>query len=168
LNCIASTAILALAIPCILVWKNYDVNLKQNKGKTPRVGDSFAKRRSPWISGLHRDTTKVDLGGIGLQGREGTPMMLALIGLFSNIGGAIGLAVGAAIYNNVLANNEGTAGEGNEDLTHDNVANAVVCATEVDHHYMLQIYNVGSCFFSPVIGAVIWATSRFKYICLLS
>ncbi|KAJ6147625.1 hypothetical protein N7497_009607 [Penicillium chrysogenum] len=36
----------------------------------------------------------------------------------------------------------------------------------VHANYMLQIYNVGSCFFSPVIGAVIWATSRFKYICL--
>ncbi|KAJ5826035.1 hypothetical protein N7474_003173 [Penicillium riverlandense] len=33
--------------------------------------------------------------------REGIPMMLAMIGLFSNIGGAIGLAVTAAIYNNV-------------------------------------------------------------------
>ncbi|OGE52780.1 hypothetical protein PENARI_c009G11348 [Penicillium arizonense] len=32
--------------------------------------------------------------------------------------------------------------------------------------YMLQIYNVGSCFFSPIIGAIIWATARFKYICL--
>ncbi|CAI7671630.1 unnamed protein product [Penicillium palitans] len=36
----------------------------------------------------------------------------------------------------------------------------------VHANYMLQIYNVGSCFFSPVIGAVIWATARFKYICL--
>jgi hypothetical protein len=35
-------------------------------------------------------------------GREGTPMMLALIGLFSSIGGAIGYAVSAAIYNNVF------------------------------------------------------------------
>ncbi|KAJ5325661.1 hypothetical protein MYU51_000509 [Penicillium brevicompactum] len=32
--------------------------------------------------------------------------------------------------------------------------------------YMLQIYNVGSCFFSPIIGAIIWSTARFKYICL--
>jgi hypothetical protein len=38
--------------------------------------------------------------------------------------------------------------------------------TAVEANYMLQIYNVGSCFFSPVIGAVIWATARFKYICL--
>ncbi|KAK4870757.1 hypothetical protein LT330_005105 [Penicillium expansum] len=36
----------------------------------------------------------------------------------------------------------------------------------VHANYMIQIYNVGSCFFSPIIGAVIWATARFKYICL--
>jgi hypothetical protein len=33
--------------------------------------------------------------------------------------------------------------------------------------YMLQIYNVGSCFWSPIFGLIIWATARFKYICLL-
>ncbi|KAJ5121245.1 Major facilitator superfamily domain general substrate transporter [Penicillium bovifimosum] len=38
--------------------------------------------------------------------------------------------------------------------------------TAVEANYMLQIYNVGSCFFSPIIGAVIWATAHFKYICL--
>lgn len=32
--------------------------------------------------------------------------------------------------------------------------------------YMLQIYNVGSCFWSPIFGLFIWATSRFKYACL--
>ncbi|KAJ5752559.1 Siderochrome iron transporter 2 [Penicillium odoratum] len=32
--------------------------------------------------------------------------------------------------------------------------------------YMSQIYNVGSCFWSPIIGLVIWRTRRFKYICL--
>ncbi|KAJ5817517.1 Major facilitator superfamily domain general substrate transporter [Penicillium robsamsonii] len=36
----------------------------------------------------------------------------------------------------------------------------------VNANYMLQIYNIGSCFFSPVIGAIIWATAHFKYICL--
>jgi hypothetical protein len=45
-----------------------------------------------------------DMAVMAAGGREGTPMMLALIGLFSNIGGAIGLAVGAAIYNNVFVN----------------------------------------------------------------
>lgn len=32
--------------------------------------------------------------------------------------------------------------------------------------YMLQIYNVGSCFWSPIVGIIIYATSRFKYLCL--
>ncbi|KAJ3515414.1 hypothetical protein NM208_g14968 [Fusarium decemcellulare] len=31
-NCISATAILVLAIPCIAVWKNYNVNKAQNKG----------------------------------------------------------------------------------------------------------------------------------------
>lgn len=31
-SCIAATAILVLAIPCIAVWKNYNVDKKQNKG----------------------------------------------------------------------------------------------------------------------------------------
>ncbi|KAJ5975542.1 Siderochrome iron transporter 2 [Penicillium waksmanii] len=43
-----------------------------------------------------------DMAVMAGGGREGTPMMLALIGLFSNIGGAIGYAVSAAIYNNVF------------------------------------------------------------------
>ncbi|KAB8238684.1 hypothetical protein ETB97_003716 [Aspergillus alliaceus] len=33
--------------------------------------------------------------------REGVPMMLALLGLFNSLGGAVGFAVAAAIYNNV-------------------------------------------------------------------
>ncbi|KAJ5082213.1 Siderochrome iron transporter 2 [Penicillium argentinense] len=32
--------------------------------------------------------------------------------------------------------------------------------------YMLQIYNVGSCFWSPILGIIIWVTKRFKYITL--
>lgn len=32
--------------------------------------------------------------------------------------------------------------------------------------YMIQIYNVGSCFWSPLLGLFIWATRRFKYVCL--
>ncbi|KAJ5677237.1 Siderochrome iron transporter 2 [Penicillium maclennaniae] len=32
--------------------------------------------------------------------------------------------------------------------------------------YMVQIYNVGSCFWSPLLGVFIWATRRFKYVCL--
>ncbi|KAJ5096984.1 Siderochrome iron transporter 2 [Penicillium angulare] len=32
--------------------------------------------------------------------------------------------------------------------------------------YMIQIYNVGSCFWSPVLGLFIWWTRRFKYVCL--
>ncbi|KAJ5166736.1 Siderochrome iron transporter 2 [Penicillium canariense] len=43
-----------------------------------------------------------DMAVMAAGGREGTPMMLALIGLFSSIGGAIGYAVSAAIYNNVF------------------------------------------------------------------
>lgn len=43
-----------------------------------------------------------DMAVMAGGGREGTPMMLALIGLFSSIGGAIGYAVSAAIYNNVF------------------------------------------------------------------
>lgn len=43
-----------------------------------------------------------DMAVMAGGGREGTPMMLALIGLFSSIGGSIGYAVSAAIYNNVF------------------------------------------------------------------
>ena len=32
--------------------------------------------------------------------------------------------------------------------------------------YMIQIYNVGSCFWSPIFGLIIWYTKRFKYMCL--
>lgn len=32
--------------------------------------------------------------------------------------------------------------------------------------YMLQIYNVGSCFWSPFFGLIVWFTRRFKYMCL--
>jgi hypothetical protein len=31
-GCISATAVLALAIPCIAVWKNFNVDKKQNKG----------------------------------------------------------------------------------------------------------------------------------------
>lgn len=44
----------------------------------------------------------MDMAVMASGGREGTPMMLALIGLFSSIGGSIGYAVSAAIYNNVF------------------------------------------------------------------
>ncbi|KAJ5729241.1 Siderochrome iron transporter 2 [Penicillium malachiteum] len=43
-----------------------------------------------------------DMAVMASGGREGTPIMLALIGLFSNLGGALGYAVCAAIYNNVF------------------------------------------------------------------
>ncbi|KAJ5491248.1 Siderochrome iron transporter 2 [Penicillium diatomitis] len=43
-----------------------------------------------------------DMAVMAAGGRENTPMMLALIGLFSSIGGGIGYAVSAAIYNNVF------------------------------------------------------------------
>ncbi|KAL4880521.1 major facilitator superfamily domain-containing protein [Aspergillus karnatakaensis] len=41
-----------------------------------------------------------DMAVMGAADREGVPMMLSLLGLFSSLGGAIGQAVGAAIYNN--------------------------------------------------------------------
>ncbi|KAL4923191.1 putative siderochrome-iron transporter [Aspergillus undulatus] len=41
-----------------------------------------------------------DMAVMASADREGVPMMLALLGLFSSLGGAIGQAVGAAIYNN--------------------------------------------------------------------
>lgn len=43
-----------------------------------------------------------DMAVMACGGREGTPIMLALIGLFSSIGGSIGYAVSASIYNNVF------------------------------------------------------------------
>ncbi|KAJ5938155.1 Siderochrome iron transporter 2 [Penicillium verhagenii] len=43
-----------------------------------------------------------DMAVMASGGREGTPIMLALIGLSSSIGGAIGYAVCGAIYNNVF------------------------------------------------------------------
>ncbi|KAJ5902239.1 Siderochrome iron transporter 2 [Penicillium taxi] len=43
-----------------------------------------------------------DMAVMAAGGREGTPIMLALIGLFSSIGGGIGYAVSAAIYNNAF------------------------------------------------------------------
>ncbi|KAL4938715.1 hypothetical protein BDV06DRAFT_214880 [Aspergillus oleicola] len=43
-----------------------------------------------------------DMAVMASADREGVPMMLALIGLFSSLGGAIGQAVGAAIYNNTF------------------------------------------------------------------
>ncbi|KAL4811065.1 major facilitator superfamily domain-containing protein [Aspergillus unguis] len=43
-----------------------------------------------------------DMAVMASADREGVPMMLALIGLFSSLGGAIGQAIGAAIYNNVF------------------------------------------------------------------
>ncbi|KAL5336047.1 major facilitator superfamily domain-containing protein [Aspergillus crustosus] len=41
-----------------------------------------------------------DMAVMAAADREGVPMMLSLLGLFSSLGGAIGQAVGAAIYNN--------------------------------------------------------------------
>ncbi|KAL4990399.1 major facilitator superfamily domain-containing protein [Aspergillus falconensis] len=41
-----------------------------------------------------------DMAVMASADREGVPMMLSLLGLFSSLGGAIGQAVGAAIYNN--------------------------------------------------------------------
>lgn len=43
-----------------------------------------------------------DMAVMASGGRENTPIMLALIGLFSSLGGALGYAVCAAIYNNVF------------------------------------------------------------------
>lgn len=43
-----------------------------------------------------------DIAVMASADREGVPMMLAFIGLFSSFGGAIGQAVGAAIYNNTF------------------------------------------------------------------
>ncbi|KAL4968093.1 putative siderochrome-iron transporter [Aspergillus stella-maris] len=43
-----------------------------------------------------------DMAVMASADREGVPMMLALLGLFSSLGGAIGQAVGAAIYNNTF------------------------------------------------------------------
>ena len=31
-GCISATVVLVLAIPCIAVWKNYNVDKQQNKG----------------------------------------------------------------------------------------------------------------------------------------
>ncbi|KAL4778915.1 major facilitator superfamily domain-containing protein [Aspergillus varians] len=41
-----------------------------------------------------------DMAVMAAADREGVPMMLSLLGLFSSLGGAIGQAVSAAIYNN--------------------------------------------------------------------
>ncbi|KAE8367891.1 major facilitator superfamily domain-containing protein [Aspergillus caelatus] len=41
-----------------------------------------------------------DMAVMAAADREGVPMMLALLGLFNSLGGAIGYAVAAAIYNN--------------------------------------------------------------------
>ncbi|KAL4920363.1 major facilitator superfamily domain-containing protein [Aspergillus aurantiobrunneus] len=41
-----------------------------------------------------------DMAVMASADREGVPMMLSLLGLFGSLGGAIGQAVGAAIYNN--------------------------------------------------------------------
>ncbi|KKK14577.1 hypothetical protein P175DRAFT_0467839 [Aspergillus ochraceoroseus IBT 24754] len=43
-----------------------------------------------------------DMAVMASADREGVPMMLSLIGLFSSLGGAIGYAVSAAIYNNTF------------------------------------------------------------------
>ncbi|RDW93993.1 putative siderochrome-iron transporter [Aspergillus mulundensis] len=45
-----------------------------------------------------------DMAVMASADREGVPMMLSLLGLFSSLGGAIGQAVGAAIYNNSFVN----------------------------------------------------------------
>lgn len=43
-----------------------------------------------------------EMGVMAAADREGVPMMLSVLGLFSSLGGAIGQAVQAAIYNNVF------------------------------------------------------------------
>ncbi|KAL5361577.1 major facilitator superfamily domain-containing protein [Aspergillus floccosus] len=43
-----------------------------------------------------------DMAVMAAADREGVPMMLALLGLFNSLGGAIGYAVAAAIYTNVF------------------------------------------------------------------
>ncbi|KAL2822693.1 major facilitator superfamily domain-containing protein [Aspergillus cavernicola] len=43
-----------------------------------------------------------DMAVMASADREGVPMMLSLIGLFSSLGGAVGQAVAAAIYNNTF------------------------------------------------------------------
>lgn len=43
-----------------------------------------------------------DMAVMAAADREGVPMMLSLIGLFSSLGGAIGLAVQTAIYTNIF------------------------------------------------------------------
>src|SRR5699024_116107 len=43
-----------------------------------------------------------DMAVMAAANREGVPMMLSLVGLFSSLGGAIGSAVSASIYSNVF------------------------------------------------------------------
>lgn len=43
-----------------------------------------------------------DMAVMAAADREGVPMMLSLVGLFSSLGGAIGSAVSASIYSNVF------------------------------------------------------------------
>ncbi|PYH96888.1 siderochrome-iron transporter [Aspergillus ellipticus CBS 707.79] len=43
-----------------------------------------------------------DMAVMAAADREGVPMMLSLLGLFSSLGGAIGYAVSAAVYSNVF------------------------------------------------------------------
>lgn len=45
-----------------------------------------------------------DMAVMASADRDGVPMMLSLISLFSNVGGAIGYAVAAAVYDNTFPN----------------------------------------------------------------
>ncbi|KAL3475216.1 major facilitator superfamily domain-containing protein [Aspergillus californicus] len=45
-----------------------------------------------------------DMAVMASADREGVPMMLSLLGLFTSLGGAVGQAIAAAIYNNTFSN----------------------------------------------------------------
>ncbi|KAJ5663901.1 Siderochrome iron transporter 2 [Penicillium longicatenatum] len=88
-----------------------------------------------------------DMAVMASGGREGTPIMLALIGLSSSIGGAIGYAVCGAIYNNVFV------GALRSHLPDDLKANATQIYTAGIQ--VQQTYPVGS----PIRDAVVYAWS---------
>lgn len=88
-----------------------------------------------------------DMAVMASGGREGTPIMLALIGLSSSIGGAIGYAVCGAIYNNVFV------GALRSRLPDDLKANATQIYTAGIQ--IQQTYPVGS----PLRDAVVYAWS---------
>ncbi|KAJ6109627.1 Siderochrome iron transporter 2 [Penicillium sp. IBT 16267x] len=88
-----------------------------------------------------------DMAVMASGGREGTPIMLALIGLSSSIGGALGYAVCGAIYNNVFV------GALRSHLPDDLKANATQIYTAGIQ--VQQTYPVGS----PLRDAVVYAWS---------